>query len=109
MYFVLFHRLWICDCFSFQANRSEGPERFEAAFAFITELSPWIFFWLYQLTTSGPYQQFRLRCWIGLGLHLGFQMDSPGLAIIHVDCLDGDRFGICLVFLGRFNKWITRL
>ena len=40
-----------------------------------------------------------------------FQMDSPGLAIsvyMLTVCM-AIGFGICLVFLGRFNKWITRL
>ena len=40
-----------------------------------------------------------------------FQMDSPGLAIsvYMLTVWMAIGFGICLVFLGRFNKWITRL
>ena len=40
-----------------------------------------------------------------------FQMDSPGLAIgvyLLTVCM-AIGFGICLVFLGRLNKWITKI
>ncbi|MCB4400507.1 ABC transporter permease [Synechococcus sp. MU1625] len=40
-----------------------------------------------------------------------FQLDSPGLAIsvYLLTVFMALGFGICLVFLGRFNKWITRI
>ena len=40
-----------------------------------------------------------------------FQLDSPGLAIgvYLLTVLMALGFGICLVFLGQFNKWVTRI
>lgn len=40
-----------------------------------------------------------------------FQLDSPGLAIsvYLLTVLMALGFGVCLVFLGQFNKWITRI
>ena len=40
-----------------------------------------------------------------------FQLDSPGLAIsvYLLTIFMALGFGICLVFLGRLNKWITRI
>ena len=61
---------------------------------------------------------FRALATISLGI-LGlvwyftwsFQLDSPGLAIsvYLITVLMALGFGICLVFLGRLNKWITRI
>ena len=40
-----------------------------------------------------------------------FQLDSPGLAIgvYLLTVLMALGFGVCLVFLGQFNKWVTRI
>ncbi|MCB4389912.1 ABC transporter permease [Synechococcus sp. MU1617] len=40
-----------------------------------------------------------------------FQLDSPGLAIsvYLLTILMALGFGVCLVFLGQFNKWVTRI
>ena len=40
-----------------------------------------------------------------------FQLDSPGLAIsvYLLTVLMAFGFGVCLVFLGQFNKWVTRI
>ena len=40
-----------------------------------------------------------------------FRLDSPGLAIsvYMLTVMMALGFGICLVFLGRLNKWITRI
>ena len=40
-----------------------------------------------------------------------FRLDSPGLAIsvYLLTVLMALGFGVCLVFLGQFNKWITRI
>ena len=40
-----------------------------------------------------------------------FRLDSPGLAIFVylLTILMALGFGICLVFLGQLNKWVTRL
>ena len=40
-----------------------------------------------------------------------FRLDSPGLAIsvYLLTTLMACGFGICLVFIGQFNKWITRI
>ena len=40
-----------------------------------------------------------------------FQLDSPGMAIgvYLLTVLMALGFGVCLVFLGQFNKWVTRI
>ena len=61
---------------------------------------------------------FRALATISLGIFglvwyftWSFQLDSPGLAIsvYLLTILLSLGFGICLVFLGRLNKWITRI
>ena len=61
---------------------------------------------------------FRAISTISLGIFVlvwyftwSFQLDSPGLAIsvYLLTVLMALGFGVCLVFLGQFNKWITRI
>ena len=62
--------------------------------------------------------EFRAISTISLGIFglvwyftWSFQLDSPGLAIsvYLLTVLMALGFGVCLVFLGQFNKWITRI
>ena len=107
-----FHRFWICDCLPVSARPSRRfPVEVKSTYL-LQAIQP------LDVLLALLVNDFRAISTISLGI-LGlvwyftwsFQLDSPGLAIsvYLLTTLMALGFGVCLVFLGQLNKWVTRI